>query len=139
MKLYNGLIKYGNKDQIDDVTIVDNSFSFKALIFNPLWFFYHRMWQEFFLLIFISVLISFIPLPEIDVILMQFALYIAVALNSRSWLIEHLIKRKKYQQVAMVFANNATDAKLKFINQIITKKSIQNEDAFEQLIKNIKK
>lgn len=139
MKLYNGLIKYGNKDQIDDVIIVDNSFSFKALIFNPLWFFYHRMWQEFFLLIVMSVLLTYLPLAQIDVVFMQFALYIMVALNSRSWLIDHLIKHKKYQQLAMVFATNATEAKLKFINQIIAKKSIQNEDAFEQIIKNIKK
>jgi len=139
MKLYNGLIKYGNNDQIDDVIIVDNSFSFKALIFNPLWFFYHRMWQEFFLLILISVIITLLPLDEVDLILMQIALYVAIALNSRTWLIDHLIKRKKYQQVAMVFANNTTEAKLKFINQIITKKSIQNEDAFSQIIKKIKK
>ncbi|MFZ9469779.1 MAG: DUF2628 domain-containing protein [Rickettsiales bacterium] len=139
MKLYNGLIKYGNKDQIDDVIIVDNSFSFKALIFNPLWFFYHRMWREFLLLILLSVVIAFLPISENDILLIQIALYFAIALNSRTWLIDHLVKRKKYQQVAMVFANNITEAKLKFINQIITKKSIQNEDAFEQIIKNIKK
>ncbi|MFZ9180750.1 MAG: DUF2628 domain-containing protein [Rickettsiales bacterium] len=139
MKLYNGLIKYGNKDQIDDVIIVDNSFSFKALIFNPLWFFYHRMWREFLLLILLSVVIALFPISETDILLIQIALYFAIALNSRTWLIDHLVKRKKYQQVAMVFANNITEAKLKFINQIITKKSIQNEDAFEQIIKNIKK
>lgn len=139
MKLYNGIIKYDNNHQIDDVVIVDNSFSFKALIFNPLWFFYHRMWQEFFLLILISAIVTLLPLDEVDLILMQIALHVAIALNSRTWLIDHLIKRKKYQQVAMVFANNITEAKLKFINQIVAKKSIQNEEAFEQIIKNIKK
>lgn len=97
------------------------------------------MWQEFFLLILISVIITLLPLNEVDLILMQIALYVAIALNSRAWLIDHLIKRKKYQQIAMVFANNATEAKLKFISQIIAKKSIQNEDFFTQIFKKIKK
>jgi hypothetical protein len=47
-----------------------------------------------------------------------------MALNSKTWYFDALIKRKKYCFMAMVFGMNATEAKIKFINQI----NLQNKE-----------
>ena len=54
MKLYRALVKFDKDNKIENIVVVDDGFSWKALFFNPLWFLFHRMWIEFimFLLIF---------------------------------------------------------------------------------------
>jgi hypothetical protein len=59
--------------------------------------------------------------------LMQISLLFMVALNSKTWYEDFLIKRKKYLFLAMIFGNNKTEAKIKFINQISLKNKENNE------------
>ena len=63
MKFYNGLIKFDGEGKIQDIVMIDDGFSFGCLFFAPLWFLFHKMWQEFFGII-ISTL-SILGLAEI--------------------------------------------------------------------------
>ena len=127
MKLYKGLVKFDKKGKIEDIIVVDDSFSWKAFFFNPLWFLFHKMWIEFFL--FLLVLVVFIHVFSFGAynFLMQISLLFMVALNSKTWYEDFLVKRKNYLFLAMIFGNNKTEAKIKFINQISLKNKENNE------------
>jgi hypothetical protein len=127
MKLYKGLVKFDKKGKIEDIVVVDDSFSWKAFFFNPLWFLFHKMWIEFFL--FLSVLVVFIYVFSFGAynFLMQISLLFMIALNSKTWYEDFLVKRKNYLFLAMIFGNNKTEAKIKFINQISLKNKENNE------------
>ena len=127
MKLYKGLVKFDKKGKIEDIIVVDDSFSWKAFFFNPLWFLFHKMWIEFFL--FLSVLVVFIYVFSFGAynFLMQISLLFMIALNSKTWYEDFLVKRKNYLFLAMIFGNNKTEAKIKFINQISLKNKENNE------------
>jgi hypothetical protein len=128
MNLYRGLVKFDKDNKIEDVIIVDDSFSWKALLFNPLWFLFHKMWLESCLFLSIFALLNWASRFGVFDFFMQISLIFMIALNSRSWYFDALIKRKKYRFVAMVFGANATEAKIKFINQI----NLQNKEGFEE-------
>ena len=127
MKLYKGLVKFDKKGKIEDIVVVDDSFSWKAFFLNPLWFLFHKMWIEFFL--FSLVLVVFIHVFSFGAynFLMQISLLFMIALNSKTWYEDFLVKRKNYLFLAMIFGNNKTEAKIKFINQISLKNKENNE------------
>jgi len=128
MKLYRGLVKFDKKGKIEDILVIDDDFSWKALFLNPLWFLFHKMWIEFFLLSFILALFGYVFSFGAYNFLMQISLIFMVALNSKSWYEDSLIKRKKYCFLAMIFGNSKAEAKIKFINQISLKNKENNEN-----------
>ena len=130
MNLYKGLVKFDKDNKIEDVVVIDEGFSWGALIFNPIWFLFHKMWLEFFL--FLSILIFFNWTSRFGIydFFMEASLIFMMALNSKSWYFDALTKRKKYCFMAMVFGMNATEAKIKFINQI----NLQNKENNEKII-----
>ncbi len=127
MKLYKGLVKFDKKGKIEDIIVVDDSFSWKAFFLNPLWFLFHKMWIEFFLFSLVSVVFIYVFSFGAYNFLMQISLLFMVALNSKTWYEDFLVKRKNYLFLAMIFGNNKTEAKIKFINQISLKNKENNE------------
>lgn len=137
MKLYNGLVKFDKNGKIDDLAVVDESFSVWSFIFNPLWFLYHRMWHEFFGSILIFWIFNFVLknfLSESSILL--FSLMFMIALNSKSWLVEHLVKRNKYKFITMVFANNNAEAKINLVKYLIENNRDNNPQIFSDSIIN---
>ena len=127
MKLYKGLVKFDKKGKIEDIVVVDDSFSWKAFFLNPLWFLFHKMWIEFFFFSFAIILFIYVLSFGAYNFLMQISLLFMVALNSKTWYEDFLVKRKNYLFLAMIFGNNKTEAKIKFINQISLKNKENNE------------
>ena len=130
MKLYRALVKFDKDNKIENIVVVDDGFSWKALFFNPLWFLFHRMWIEFimFLLIFFCFGI-FSKFGDYD-ILMKISLIFMIALNSKTWYIDFLTKYKKYTFVGVAFGSNAVEAKIKIIEQI----KLNNKENPEEII-----
>ena len=127
MKLYKGLVKFDKKGKIEDIVVVDDSFSWKAFFLNPLWFLFHKMWIEFSFFSFAIILFIYVLSFGAYNFLMQISLFFMVALNSKTWYEDFLVKRKNYLFLAMIFGNNKTEAKIKFINQISLKNKENNE------------
>ena len=130
MNLYKGLVKFDKDNKIEDIIVIDEGFSWGALILNPIWFLFHKMWLEFFLFLSILILFNWTSRFGIYDFFMQASLIFMMALNSKSWYFDALTKRKKYCFMAMVFGTNATEAKIKFINQI----NLQNKENNEKII-----
>ena len=130
MNLYKGLVKFDKDNKIEDVVVIDEGFSWGALILNPIWFLFHKMWLEFFLFLLIIIFFNWTSKFGIYDFFMQASLIFMMALNSKSWYFDALTKRKKYCFMAMVFGTNATEAKIKFINQI----NLQNKENNEKII-----
>jgi len=139
MKLYRALVKLDKNNKIENVIVVDDGFSWKALLFNPLWFLYHQMWIEFimFLLIFFCFGL-FSSFGDYD-IFMKLSLIFMIALNSKTWYIDYLIKYKKYTFVGVVFGSDAVEAKIKIIEQIkLNNKENPEENMFSESLLNPK-
>ena len=130
MNLYKALVKFDKDNKIEDVIVIDEGFSWGALILNPIWFLFHKMWLEFFLFLSILILFNWTSRFGIYDFFMQASLIFMMALNSKTWYFDALTKRKKYCFMAMVFGANATEAKIKFINQI----NLQNKENNEKII-----
>lgn len=130
MNLYKALVKFDKDNKIEDIVVIDDAFSWGAFIFNPIWFLFHKMWLEFFLFLSILILFNWTSKFGIYDFFMQASLIFMMALNSKTWYFDALTKRKKYYFMAMVFGMNATDAKIKFINQI----NFQNKENNEKII-----
>ena len=130
MNLYKALVKFDKDNKIEDIVVIDDAFSWGALILNPIWFLFHKMWLEFFLFLSILILFNWTSRFGIYDFFMQASLIFMMALNSKSWYFDALTKRKKYCFMAMVFGTNATEAKIKFINQI----NLQNKENNEKII-----
>jgi hypothetical protein len=111
MKLYSTLIKKNKEGKISDAVLLKEGFSFFAFLFGPFWFFYHKMWQEFFVLLVLTIALGFFG--EFDKFLLESALAIIVALNANYWFGEHL-KKKNYEFTGLVFGSNLANAKLRF-------------------------
>lgn len=144
MKFYNGLIKFDGSGKIKDIIMIDDSFSFSCLMFAPIWFLFHKMWQEFFGLIvfFLSINLFFDRLIGNDNLLLL-PFLILVANNCKSWYCEYLISRKKYHLIAVILAKNKLAAQNKLTSQIAKfgqnhNKLFFSEEIFESvdLIKN---
>ena len=130
MNLYKALVKFDKDNKIEDIVVIDDAFSWGALILNPIWFLFHKMWLEFFLFLSILILFNWTSKFGIYDFFMQASLIFMMALNSKTWYFDALTKRKKYCFMAMVFGTNATEAKIKFINQI----NLQNKENNEKII-----
>lgn len=127
MKLYKGLIKFDKNNKIDDILVLDDVFSWKAFFLNPFWFLFHKMWQEFFLFLLVFGILNYFADYGFFDFVMQISLIFMVALNSKSWYADFLIKKKKYQIEAMILSDNEIEAKTKFIDQINLHNKENNE------------
>lgn len=112
MQLYNALLKKNKDGKIADVILRKEGFSFSAFLFGPLWFLYHKMWQEFFALIAFNIALEIFV--DFEKIFLEVVLAFIVALNANYWLCEHL-KKKNYQFVGLVFGSDFANAKLRFV------------------------
>ena len=130
MKLYRGLVKFDKNGKIEDLVVIDDSFSWKAFFFNPFWFLFHKMWIESLIFLPIFIFFSYVYKFGLYDFLMQISLVFMIALNSRFWYFDFLVKRKKYSFVAMIFGENSVEAKIKFINQI----NLKNKENSEKII-----
>ena len=119
MKLYNALIKKNKEGKIEDVILLKEGFSFFAFLFSGLWFLYHKMWKELFALILINITFAFLGKISSDFnkIFLEISFLFIIALNANYWLCDHL-KKKGYQLVGMVFGENITNAKIRFIKNL---------------------
>lgn len=133
MKLYNALVKKNQLGKIEDIIMIKEGFSWKAFIFNAIWFVYHRMWKEIIILLAISFAFGFFAKMsnDFDKASLQLALFFMVSLNANHWLCDKF-KRKGYDFVGIVFGNNSTNAKLRFVQKLQKKEfdTDQFGDAF---------
>ena len=117
MQLYSALIKKNKQQEIEEVILLDEAFSFSAFFFGPLWFLYHKMWSEFFIFILTtSILENLIGkiCPDFVKSLLEIILLILVAINAKYWLCQSL-KKKKYDFIGAVFGKDHANANLRFI------------------------
>ncbi len=116
MKLYNALIKQDENNKIDDIALVEDSFSWMALLFNIPWFLYHKMWRNSLILIVANIV--FIMAETIglfspsDLIFIETCFMILVAFNANYWYDLHL-RNHKYQAIGFVLASNKIEARIK--------------------------
>lgn len=111
MKFYNAYFSRDKKNKIDDVVVIKEGFSLTALILGPLWFLYHKMWQEFFTLILLKMAISIMGnfLPTFDRLVMEIIVMFLVALNANYWYAQSLLK-KDYKFLTIIGGLNKDDA-----------------------------
>ncbi len=116
MKIYNALIKKTSEGKIEDIVLLKEGFSFSAFFFSGFWFLYHKMWKEFFVLAVINILFIFFAKisSDFDKASLEIAFLFIIALNANYWLCEHL-KNKNYEFIGLVFGDNESSAKLRFI------------------------
>ncbi len=131
MNLYNCFVKKDQAGKIEDILLICDNFSWSSLIFNSLffaWFIFHRMWREVLTLLITLLLIEYLSnsVPILGSFFFQLALYFLIALNSKTWLGEHLTKKCGYQLAGMVFGHNSLDAKLKAVLEIENNSSFQS-------------
>ncbi len=115
MKLYNIFSKQNKLGKIEDVKLLKEGFSTKALLLTPFWFLYHKMWHEFFASVTVILLAGF--MQEFNLIsanLVQIVLLLIIAFNANYWL-ELRLRKNNYEFIGMVFGKNCDDAKTKFI------------------------
>ena len=119
MKLYSALIKKNKDGKIEDITLLKEGFSFYAFLFGPLWFLYHKMWQEFTALLALNIAFGIFGdiTSGFDKIFLEIALVFAIALNATHWLCDNL-KKRNYQFVGLVFGSDLANAKLRFIKNL---------------------
>ncbi len=117
MKLYSALIKKNEEGKISDAKLLKEGFSFFAFLAGPLWFFYHKMWREFFALLLTDVALGLFV--GFDQVFLEISLAFIVALNANYWLAENL-KKKNYQFTGLVFGENLTAANLRFAQNFDT-------------------
>ncbi len=117
MKLYNAYIRKNSSGKIDDLVIAKDGFSLTAFIFGPLWFLYHKMWQETLFLFAFNIAISLASFfSEIDKAILQTVLSFMIAINATYWYGQY-IEKKHYQFLNIAFANSKEEALLEIKNQ----------------------
>jgi len=133
MKLYNALVKKNESGKIEDIIMIKEGFSWKAFIFNGIWFIYHQLWKEIIILFSISLAFGFFAKlsNDFDKASLQLALFFMVALNANHWLCDSL-KKKGYEFVGIVFGSNSTNAKLRFVQKLQLSEFVDDQfgDAF---------
>ena len=144
MILFSGLVKYNKSGKIDDVKVVGDDFSWKSLFLNPFWFLYHRMWFEalFYAAIMLTLSYfedSYFEKFGLSSFIISLAIAIVVAWNAKKWYKENLLKRHKYKLVAEIFGNHPAEAKVKLINQLISKDHPEHSEIFSSDILNPQK
>ncbi len=123
MKLYNAYIKNSENGAVDDLVLIKNGTSYKALFFSIIWFIYHRMWKETFILF--AVIWGLIYLQEKSILpgyeavtIIIICLSLIIAVNANFWYSKYLQKRN-YQFSGCVFGKNQEMAKLRFVEGYI--------------------
>jgi hypothetical protein len=118
MKLYSVLLKKNNYNEIEDLALLKDGFSFSAFCFGALWFLYHRMWREFVVVIMVNLLIVFLPLfTSSDKLILSLGISFIIAFNANYWRSEFLSK-KKYQFFGVFFGKDCEDARLAAVNSL---------------------
>jgi hypothetical protein len=137
MKLYNVLIKKNSADEIEDIVIIKDGFSLNAFLFSALWFLYHKMNKEFWILIAFNILFAvaakIFNFSYIDDLILQTSFFYLVAINANNWLIEDL-QKKDYQNLGVVFGKNLVEAKIRFIDKF----SLENPNQIKNINLNSK-
>ncbi len=121
MKLYNALIKKNSEGKISDIIILKDGFSMTAFLFSALWFLYHKMRKEFAVLLIANFVFAFAGkyhfLSGFDEMFLQLSFFFVIALNANYWLVDDL-KKRGYEFVGLVFGSSASNAKLRFIENL---------------------
>ena len=117
MKLYNIFIKQDSAGRVEDVVLLKDGISIIALISTPFWFLYHKMWNEFFAVVFITIIFSLFAefSSELTEALLQSILLFLIAVNANYWRGENLRKKRNYFFGGVVFAKSAAEAKSNFV------------------------
>ena len=122
MKLYNAYIKNRDTGDIEDLIFIKNGFSISALIFNFIWFFYHKMFKASIAAIAaIWIAMQLIILMGIDgssFLLAFLCVSLILAVNGNFWHSKYL-RTKNYEFVGCFFGDNKEAAKLRFVEQYI--------------------
>lgn len=118
MKLFSAYIKRNKKNKIDDIILVKEGFSFWALILGPIWFLYHKMFNEFFVLAVINLVIgqSSSILSLQDKIFIELVIIFFVSVNANHW---YCLKLQKdgYKIVNIIRGKNKDQALIEFIDK----------------------
>ena len=121
MKLYNALVKKNNEGKIEDIILRQEGFSKMAFLFSTFWFLYHGMRKEFFVLLVANIVFAFSEkvcvLSGFDEFCLEISFFFVIALNANYWLTDHL-KKKGYEFVGLVFANDIANAKMRFAENL---------------------
>jgi hypothetical protein len=116
MKTYSALVKKNSQEEVEDLILLKEGFSWRAFIFGPLWFLYHKMWMEVAVLIAINfafALLSKIS-SDLDKILLEISFLFIVALNANYWLNDRL-RSKGYEFIGIAFGHDVLSAKLNIL------------------------
>ena len=117
MQLFNIYIKE-SLNQIEELVVVKNGFSFYAFLFNIFWFLQHKMWKEFFTILLINIIIGITIQQEwfvdSNATILQLGLILMIALNANYWYGQSLLKQN-YQFSGCIFGKNDDEARLKFV------------------------
>jgi len=116
MKNYSALIKKNSNGEVEDLVLLKEGFSWRAFIFSGFWFFYHKMWKEFLVLLLINFAFFFLAKisSDFDKIILEIFYVFLVALNATYWLEDHL-RKKGYEFVGVAFGNDALSAKYELL------------------------
>ncbi len=116
MKLYNCYIKKNKNNEVEDIIMLKEGFSFPAFFFSGLWFFYHKMWKELLSIIVINIILGILAnsLSSFDKAFFEFIFIFIIAINANYWLGKHLKAKKAYEFAGLVFGNSTAEAKLRF-------------------------
>ena len=116
MSSYSALIKKNSAQKIEDIIFLKEGFSWPAFLFGSLWFFYQRMWREFFVVLVFDLAFASLEnfVSPLDGIFLHLAFSALIALNANYWLATHL-KKKNYQFAGMALGENLASAQINFL------------------------
>ena len=123
MKLYNSYIKKRETGDIEDLIFIKNGFSISALIFNCIWFFYHKMFKATIaaaMAIWILMqLINLLGIEGYSSFLLSFlCVSLIMGVNGNFWHSKYL-RARNYEFIGCFFGDNREAAKLRFVEQYI--------------------
>lgn len=145
MKLYNALVKKDSHGNIEDLVLIKEGHSLRALFFGFAWFLYHKMWKSALILFVVSSLIininSFYFFSELGsdgkaILSIFFSLIISI--NANYWLSEHL-EKKGYSFAGTTFAMTEIEAHIRFSEKYPLKGSSKIDKSPTSIIEDIKK
>ena len=117
LKLYTAFVKKDSNNKIENISLVENGFSFGVFFFSLFWLLVHTMWRA--ALAFILVEIIIIKLVKADILdflevfFIQIGLFILIGMNAKNWLGRDLQKNKGYEKIGYFLAQNEEEARLK--------------------------
>ena len=121
MKLYYALVKRSDNNKIQDVIFTKESFSWAAFLLSGIWFLYHKMWKEFYAVMFFTIIgdILFRSLGRSEYLTIELIFFFVIAMNANYWR-ENDLKKKGYSLEKTVFANNENEAEIGFFSEVST-------------------